>query len=114
MRLIPSMEGFIAAAAVLLSLSLFLSFSLSLSLAIFASADAAYVLAFSIIMLATDLHSTQVSKSLDTLVKYCIYTTCTFSFCTSLYIISIFRISLYTNIIFGYLCILMSYFSGKA
>ena len=88
------MEGFIAAAAVLLSLSL------SLSLAIFASADAAYVLAFSIIMLATDLHSTQVSKSLDTLVKYCIYTTCTFSFCTSLYIISIFRISLYTNVIF--------------
>ena len=33
------------------------------SLDIFASADTAYVLAFSIIMLATDLHSSQVSKS---------------------------------------------------
>ena len=30
------------------------------SLGIFASADAAYVLAYSIIMLTTDLHSTQV------------------------------------------------------
>ena len=41
--------------------------SLSLySLDIFASADTAYVLAFSIIMLATDLHSSQVSKSLHT------------------------------------------------
>ena len=93
------MERFIAAAAVLLSLSL------SLSLAIFASADAAYVLAFSIIMLATDLHSTQVSKSLDTLVNYCIYDAhyiyfFVLHYCTSLYIISIFWISLYTNVIF--------------
>ena len=31
---------------------------------VFASADAAYVLAYSIIMLTTDLHSTQVSKIL--------------------------------------------------
>ena len=31
---------------------------------IFASADAAYVLAYSIIMLTTDLHSDQVSKNI--------------------------------------------------
>ena len=33
---------------------------------LYASADTAYVLAFSIIMLTTDLHSPQVSPSLDT------------------------------------------------
>ena len=46
-----------------------LSLSLSLPIHIFASADTVYVLVF--LMIATNLHSTQVSKSLDTLVNCC-------------------------------------------
>ena len=40
------------------------------SLGIFASADTAYVLAYSVIMLTTDLHSDQVSGITTLLVQY--------------------------------------------
>ena len=66
-RLIPSMEGFIAAVCSITLPSL--SLPLSLPIHIFASVDAVYVLVF--LMIATNLHSTQVSKSLDTLVNCC-------------------------------------------
>ena len=68
-RLIPSMEGFIAAVCSITLPSLSLSLPLSLPIHIFASADTVYVLVF--LMIATNLHSTQVSKSLDTLVNCC-------------------------------------------
>jgi hypothetical protein len=47
---------------VMLSIHLFLFFVISLRL--FASADAPYVLAYSIIMLTTDLHSPQVKNKM--------------------------------------------------
>jgi brefeldin A-inhibited guanine nucleotide-exchange protein len=40
-------------------------FILFFSLGIFASADAAYVLAYSVIMLTTDLHSKNVRKKIE-------------------------------------------------
>ena len=77
-----------------------ITFSVSLSLSvwlmaihIFASADAAYVLAF--LMLVTNLHSSQVSKSLDILVNCCMQ-------CALCYII------VYL-VYFWYLCILVSF-----
>ena len=55
----------------------------SFSLGLFASADTAYVLAYSIIMLTTDLHSTQVC------LDHCIH-----SHCLSILAVGIFKIYL--------------------